>query len=115
MRKEKGRNMGNDMHNDNFAARRHNADSTNSMVVAVSSLSKRDFTKSMGSGVLLLLTDYTTGHAITEEFTIAAEDMEVIKVEIIASLRRSLEFRRAARQREIADIDNAITKCYKTM
>lgn len=99
------------MENDNFAARRNNADSTNSMVVAVSSLSKTDFTKSMGSGILLLLTNYTTGHAITEEFTLAAEDMEVIKIEIIASLRRSLEFRRADRQREIANIDNVIKLC----
>lgn len=93
------------MEKSELMARRHNSDSTNSLVMAVGVLSKTDFSKQMGSGILVRFADYTTGDAITGEFTVAAEDMEVIKTEILASLRRSLALRRVLLLRDISSID----------
>jgi len=96
------------MNDSKFLVRRQNAESVDAKVGAATVLSQTDFTKQMGSGILLTLTNFTTGQTLTAEFSLAAEDMEIIKVEILASLRRSLESRKEWLTRDIASIDKVL-------
>lgn len=85
----------------------HHAQCTAVLVDAVKTLTNRDFTKMMGSGVVITLHDLG-GKLITERFMVAGEDMEAIKFPIISSIKNSLNLRRIMLQGEIRDIDNLI-------
>jgi hypothetical protein len=84
--------------------RRRNSDSTDSITNAIAVLKSKDFTKSMGSGILVSLTTYE-GKPLCAEFTLPAEDMENIKPNIIESLKKMLKLRRALLTSEISQID----------
>lgn len=87
------------------------AQTTPVLVRALQMLEREDFTRRMGSGVVVRLTDLegkTIGGLIDPEFMLAAEDMQEIKVGMISSLRKSLRLRRMSLVAEIGGIDGAV-------
>ncbi len=80
------------------------SDLTSTLIDALKALSKTDFTRYMGSGLIISIANLE-GEQLTSRFMIAGEDMEQIKHPIIASIKAHLVLRRIMRQSEIADID----------
>lgn len=92
----------------NRRARTISADYTHTLVAALKALQGTDFSKWMGSGILVDLTPITPEKHLANEFMLPAEDMEEIKPLIIKSLRRHLELRKARLLGEIRDIEAAL-------
>ena len=85
----------------------NNAERTSTLIAALSVLQTEDFTKRMGSGIIVSLTDLE-GKSLCDRFCLPAEDMQTIKVEIIKSLKTSLTRRKAQRQIELREIETAL-------
>ncbi len=85
------------------------AQRTSTLIDNLRMLEERDFSKFMGSGVLMTLTDLD-GKSLHEHgvssttFCLAGEDMEAIKPSIISSLKESLRLRQLRLQMEMRDI-----------
>lgn len=80
---------------------------TSTLIPVLKKLESTDFTKMMGSGINITLTDLEDV-SLMSTFTINAEDMEEIKPAIIQSLRSALALRKNARKVEIGDIEKAL-------
>lgn len=89
-----------------------NAQRTATLISAIKMLEETDFTRRMGSGILIKLTDLEGKNllkgSLADEFCLAAEDMETVKPAVIASLKTTLERRKALLRTEIGDIDKAL-------
>lgn len=81
--------------------------STAVLVKTLQLLKTKDFTKMMGSGINVQLTNLE-GQLIGDEFCIAAEDMEEVKQPIIQSLYDTLKRRKVMLASEIRSIENEI-------
>ena len=82
------------------------AQRTSVLIQAIDRLAQ-DFTRRMGSGIVVHLSDLE-GKPLMDRFMVAAEDMEGIKPAIIASLKATLERRKIMLAQEIRDIEKAL-------
>ena len=91
-----------------FKARVTASQETPRLLKAISTLQSRDFSKWIGSGIMITLTPITPESCICDEFMISAEDLEKIKPTIIASIKDSLEMRKLLLRSELQDISKVL-------
>jgi hypothetical protein len=95
------------MEDSDFQNELRNSEKTQALTSAINALKKRDFTRLMGSGVIVTMR-LLNGSLVTEPFMIRAEDVESFKGEIIDSLEESLRMRVCLLELELKTIRDSL-------
>lgn len=91
-----------------WKAATHRSQQTAVLVGAMKALEELNFEKWMGSGVVVTLSPITHDKVICESFMVRAEDMELIKPALIASIKEQLSFRTNLLKYELKQIEELL-------
>ena len=88
--------------------RRTNAQNPSTLVDTIARLNKTNFhDKLMASGVLITITDLE-GKSITPEFMLAGEDLELVKVPIVHSIKAYLSRQLISLKAQVKSVENIL-------